>query len=96
MSLNQESIISTLQQTIENNEKIKKQQEDKIEELEETITELEQKLTYLDNIISENKNLKFEINKLCEIIKTKNQLISEFEKLAENTNQKFETYMNRN
>ena len=37
MSLNQESIISTLQKTIENYEKIKKQQEDKIEELEEII-----------------------------------------------------------
>jgi hypothetical protein len=94
MSLNQESIISTLQKTIENNEKIKKQQEDKIEELEEIIKELEEKLTYLDNIISENNNLKFEINKLCEIIKTKNQLISEFEKLAEISTQKFETYIN--
>ena len=50
----------------------------------------------MDNIITENNNLKFEINKLYDIIKAKNQLISEFEKLAENTNQKFETYMNRN
>ena len=94
MSLNQESIISTLQKTIDNNEKLKKEQEYKIEELEEIITELEGKLSYLDNIITENNNLKFEINKLYDIIKTKNQLISEFEKLAENSTQKFETYMN--
>ena len=94
MSLNQESIISTLQKTIDNNEKLKKEQEYKIEELEEIITELEGKLSYLDNIITENNNLKFEINKLYDIIKTKNQLISEFEKLAEISTQKFETYIN--
>ena len=89
-------LISTLQSSIENYEKANKTQSEQIENQNLIINELHSKLQDYEAIAMQNNELVKENQTLNDIIKNKNQMIAEFQKLTEESSNKFDVYINCN
>ena len=96
MSVNAEDYINQLKSALMNYENVNKNQQLKIVSQQETIDELNRKISELETVMTDNVQLTNEINKLNDIIREKNQIISEFQNLAQISTLKFESYINSN
>ena len=96
MSVNAEEYINTLKTTLVEYENINKNQQLKIVSQQDTIEELNRRINEIETVMADNVQLTNEINKLNDIIREKNQIISEFQHLAQISTLKFESYINSN
>ena len=96
MSVNAEDYINQLKSALMNYENVNKNQQLKIVSQQETIDELNRKISELETVMTDNVQLTNEINKLNDIIREKNQIISEFQHLAQISTLKFESYIQLN
>ena len=92
MKTNFDNMISTLENTIKTYETTNKLQIEKINFQEKKIQELSSKVLGYDTVIAQNKILEKEIEKMEEILRTKEKTIADFQQLVHESAIKFETY----